>query len=405
MKLAQINVASYGSTGRIMCQIQERALAEGYEAHSYFGRGNIPQGPGTYTRIEGMTSVLWHVAKGRLFDKMGHGSTVATRKLVGLLREEQPDIVHLHNLHGYYLNLDNLFGYLRESGVKVVWTLHDCWAFTGGCAYFLECGCDQWKTACRTCSQTHVFPKRYIDRSAREYDWKKELFTGLPNVMLTAPSQWLADLARQSFLKDYPVRVVHNGIDTETFQPLPPEEQAAVKAKLGMASDGKMILGVANMWDARKRLDAMITLAEDMKDEATVVAVGLSEKQKANLPEGMIGITRTENVNELARLYGAADVFVSTSVEESFSLVVAEAMACGTPIVCVDGGGCKELIEDGVGLVVPRDDRQALKEAVQAVLIRREDFAASCRKRCVENYSRDRMVDGYIEVYKTIYEQ
>lgn len=406
MKIAQINVASYGSTGRIMCQIQERALAEGYEARSYFGRGNIPDAKGEYTRIESEASVLWHVVKARLFDKMGHGSKLATNQLVKLLKEEKPDIIHLHNLHGYYINIKILFKYLRKSGAKLLWTLHDCWAFTGGCAYFTECGCEKWKTGCESCGQKHVYPKSYIDRSSKEYALKKKLFTGIPGLTLTTPSQWLAELVSASFLGEYPVHVVYNGIDTENFRPFGAETDTGTKGKLGIAPDCSMILGVANVWDERKRLSALIELAKDFQDKnAKVVVVGLNEKQKAALPEGIIGITRTENARQLAKLYSAADVFVSTSVEESFSLVVGEALACGTPVVCADGGGCNELVGDGVGIVVPRDDREALYRAVSGILESKEAFSAGCRKRCVENYSREAMVDGYIEVYKKIYEQ
>ena len=406
MKIAQINVASYGSTGRIMRQIRERADQQGYEIRCYFGRGDYPDGHGQYIKIEGKASVLCHGLKARLFDKMGHGSKRATEKLVKQLQAQRPDVIHLHNLHGYYLHIPTLFAYLRTSGIPVVWTLHDCWAFTGGCAYFLDCGCEKWMKGCGKCPQKNAYPKRLVDRSDREYVWKKSLFTGLSDLTLTTPSAWLAELAGRSFLRDYPVEVVSNGIDTGVFHPISRQEQAAVREKWGISPKVKMILGVANVWDARKRLSAMITLAEDLKDEAAcIVAVGLSDRQKAALPEGMIGITRTENAAELADLYAAADLFVSTSVEESFSLVVAEALACGTPVVCVDGGGCRELIDDNVGLVVPRDDRKALLEVVRALLGKKEAVSSLCRERCVTHYSRERMVDGYMEVYKRIYER
>ncbi len=406
MKIAQINVASYGSTGRIMCQIQTRALEEGYAAQSYFGRGSVPAEAGKYTKIEGNISVLWHGIKARMFDKMGHGSKAATNKLVKLLKEEKPDIIHLHNLHGYYINIKILFKYLHKCEARVLWTLHDCWAFTGGCAYFLECGCQKWRLGCENCGQKYVYPKSYIDRSPKEYALKKKLFTGISGMTLTAPSKWLAGLASESFLKEYPVHVVYNGIDTETFRPFDHETNIATKGKLGISPDCAMILGVANMWDERKRLSALVELAKDFQNQnVKIVVVGLNEKQQSALPAGMIGITRTQNVEQLAKLYSAADVFVSTSVEESFSLVVGEALACGTPVVCVDGGGCNELIGDGVGIVVPRDDRTALFKAVSEMLEKNAVFSAGCRKRCVENYSREAMVNGYIEVYKNIYEQ
>lgn len=404
MKVVQINVASYGSTGRIMYQVQKKVLDEGNEAVSFFGRGNVPEGNGQFVKIAGKLSVVLHGVKARLFDKMGHGSLSDTKKLVKLLKEEAPDIVHLHNLHGYFINLKVLFKYLKESGVQVVWTMHDCWPITGGCAYFLECGCDKWKKGCNKCSQIDVYPKRYVDKSKREYSFKKKIFTDLDKLTITTPSNWLAGLVKQSFMKNYPVKVVYNGIDVDIFKPYGHEINRKTREWLGIPENGKMILGVANVWDERKRLSALLKLAVDLKDShASVVIVGLSEKQKAALPAGIIGITRTQNQEQLARIYSAADVFVSTSVEESFSLVVGEAMASGTPIVCVDGGGCSELVSDNVGVVVPRDDREALKEAVVKILNDDRDYLNDCRQRCVENYSCKSMVDGYMNVYREIY--
>lgn len=199
---------------------------------------------------------------------------------------------------------------------------------------------------------------------------------------------------------------VYNGIDTEVFRPAGPEENKVTRSKLGIAEGTKMILGVANVWDKRKRLSSFIELASAMKNEkAAVVVVGISEKQKQALPAGIIGITQTENTEALVKLYAAADVFVSTSVEESFSLVVAEAMACGTPVVCVDGGGCRELVNGGVGKVVPRDDKAALLDAVREVLAHRDVFAENCRSRCVDMYSLSAMADGYMNVYKEQYDK
>ncbi len=404
MKIVQINVASYGSTGRIMYQIQEKAISEGFEAMSFYGRGSKPDVEGSSEKIGDQISVGLHAFRARFFDKMGHGSVMNTKKLVKKLKAIKPDVVHLHNLHGYYINLKVLFKYLKESGIQVVWTLHDCWPITGGCAYFLECGCDKWKEGCYKCTQTDMYPKRYVDKSKREYIFKKKLFRSLENLTITTPSAWLGEVVSHSFMNDYPVKVVHNGINIDVFKPFDQEIIKTTREWLGIPEDGKMILGVANIWDERKRMSALLKLAVDLKDQnVKVVIVGLSDKQKAALPEGIVGITRTQNQDQLARIYAAADVFVSASVEESFSLVVGEAMACGTPIVCVDGGGCKELISDDIGIVVPRDDREALKEAVGKILSDPRDFTEACRNRCVENYSCKAMVEGYMNVYREIY--
>lgn len=407
MKIVQINVTCNGSTGKIMCQIQNRAIAEGLEASSFYGRGTGPdpeKAKGTYTRMESPLAIYAHAFQARFFDKMGHGSGAATRRLIKELKAIQPDIVHIHNIHGYYINIKKLFKYFKESGVKVVWTLHDCWAFTGGCAYFLSCGCKKWQAGCYACPQKNTYPQSYIDKSKREYFFKKNIFTGVPGLTLTAPSDWIADLARQSFLGEYPIVPVYNGIDTDIFRPAAPEENKVTRAKLGIAQDTRMVLGVANVWDKRKRLSSFIELASAMENEnVIIVVVGITEKQKQALPAGIIGITQTENTEALVKLYAAADVFVSTSVEESFALVVAEAMACGTPVVCVDGGGCRELVGDGVGKIVPRDDKASLADAVREVLAQRDAFAANCRIRCEKMYSLSAMTDGYMNVYREQY--
>ena len=404
MKIAQINVTGNGSTGRIMCQISAKAKEEGFDTVAYFGRGAAPRGEGRYEKIDGDLHIYLHVLKARLFDKTGHGSVGATKKLVALLKTENPDIIHLHNIHGYYLNIKIIFDYLKTSGKKVVWTLHDCWAMTGGCAYFLNAGCDKWKTGCFGCPSKNQYPKSFVDKSKREYAFKKDTFTGVKDMILTTPSDWLHELVKESFLKDYETVTVHNGIDVDKFGPQGAEKDLETKKKYGIDENTKIILGVASVWDDRKRLNMMVALADKLKDEnVQVVTVGLSQAQADALPKNVLGITRTENIDELVNLYSAAEVFVSTSVEESFSLVVGEAMATGTPIVCVDGGGCKELISDEIGIVVPRDDIEKLTSSVKALLGKKSEMTAACRERCINNYSQTKMVDGYMKVYKEIY--
>ena len=403
MKVAQVNVSDFGSTGRIMLQIRDRLKKEGHECICFYGRGREPDASDKVL-MEGKMSVYCHAAKARLFDKMGHGSTAATKKLVERLEQEKPDILHLHNIHGYYLDMRVLFDWIKKTDIKTVWTLHDCWAFTGGCAYFLDCGCEKWRTGCRSCPQTGNYPKRYSDHCDREYELKKGLFNGVGHMILTTPSEWMAGLVKQSFLSPYEVIAVPNGIDTGVFYPRNDEERLEARKKLGISDKDKMVLAVANVWDERKRLGAFEQLAKALEPRGVKsVVVGVTEAQKKDLSGAVTALTRTENQQQLAELYSAADLFVSTSVEESFSLVVAEALASGTPVVTADGGGCSELISEDTGLIVPRDDGEALLKAAEQILFDGKDYTGACRDRCLNNYSLDHMLDGYMEVYGRLY--
>ena len=275
MRVAAINIAANGSTGKIMLGIADVAEKRGHTAHTYspiqFVRGVKESFPAIphHTYFGSHAESFVHCYVGSFLGQNGLHSRKGTRQLIRQLEAFSPDVIHLHNLHRFCLNLPMLFWYIKQRDIAVVWTLHDCWAFTGNCAHFALAGCDRWQTGCHHCPQPRVYPKMYCDTSKRMYALKKQWFTGVRNVTLVTPSAWLKDLAAQSFLKDYPARVIHNGIDRSVFKPT----VGKFREKYGL-QDKKVILGVASFWNDRKGLDVFAKLAHRLPDDYRIVLVG-----------------------------------------------------------------------------------------------------------------------------------
>ncbi|NCB32056.1 MAG: glycosyltransferase, partial [Clostridia bacterium] len=361
MKVLQLNVMATRSTGRIACNLVRLLEQRGHAGCVAFARGPAPTGIPSL-RIGSDWDVKIHGALSRLTDRAGFYSAAATRGLIEEIQAYRPDILHLHNLHGYYLHLPTLFAYLKSAKIPVIWTLHDCWAFTGHCPYYEMAHCDRWKTGCHHCPQKTEYPKSLLmDQSARNYHQKSELFCGVSALTLVTPSQWLADQVTQSFLKDYPLRVIPNGIDLDAFQPTP----STLRARYGLERK-RILLSVANTWwEPRKGLPDLLELANRMGDDFQVVVLGVTEKLKRYLPGNILGLTRTENVRELAQWYTAADVCVSFSREETMGLTLPESLACGTQALCYQAAALPEALTDDVGMTVPTGDLNAAEQAIR----------------------------------------
>ena len=343
---AHINTVPNGSTGGIMMKEHRELLDAGQDSYAFWGRGRAAEG-----EREMRFATDWEVrldgVKTRLDGKAGFHSKAATKRLLERLDEIKPEVVHLHNLHGYYVNIEMLFEWLAARDCRVEWTLHDCWAFTGHCAHFTYAKCAQWKSRCaygKSCPQLDTYPKTYSKRScAWNFEQKKRLFNLLPaeRMKLITPSHWLEGLVKQSFLAKYPIEVRHNTIDTSVFKPTP----SGFRERYGVG-DRFMILGVASPWTERKGLGDFVRLAGELDSEKyAIVLVGLNEKQMKALPANVIGLRRTDSPQELAGIYTAADVFFNPTVEDNFPTVNLEAEACGTPVVTYDTGGCGETIK------------------------------------------------------------
>lgn len=401
MVVFEINSVPYGSTGRIMFQIADTVKAMGDVAYTSasFTKSRGECFPDTYYRIGGAVGKTEHIILAKLTGRHGYYSHFATYKLIKKIKQVKPDVIHLHNIHGWYLNWKMLFDYLKKANIPVIWTLHDCWAFTGHCPHFMAIGCDKWKSGCYECDLYKSYPGCFFDDSRFQYRYKKECFTGVPNLTIVTPSQWLADLVKQSYLKDYDTVVINNGIDLTKFKP----RASDFRAKYGLENK-ILILGVAFDWTPKKGLDDFKRLAEDLPEEYEIVLVGVSDIVATTLPERIISIACTQNQEELAEIYSASDIFVNPTLEDNFPTVNLEALACGTPVITYQTGGSPESITESTGKVVPYKDYKALKNAV----IEMRNAKASISEVCIEKAQLYECKDAcckYIELYKSILEK
>lgn len=395
-KVALINTVCNTSTGRIMGDIQREAEKQGYETVSFVGR-RTPFMDLKCIKFGNPISFWLHVAINTVFDKQGYGSFFVTKMLIKRLRKEKPDIIHLHNLHGYYLNIPLLCRYLRnEFKGKIFWTFHDCWPFTGHCAYFTMAGCEKWKKACHHCPNRKEYPvSLLLDRSASNYLIKKELFCGMRDLTILVPSKWMEGLVKESFFKEKKVVITSNGIDINTFSYKMDEK---VLKKYKIPEEKKILLGVANIWDKRKGLADFLQLAKVLTEEYQIVLVGLSKRQIRNMPENIIGIMRTENTEELVAIYSRADIFINPSVEESFSLVTVEAFSCGTPVIVLDTSAVRELVTVENGIVLNAPSASEYLKAIRE--IERKSFDRKVVAKCAEKYDNKDCITRIVELYK-----
>ena len=331
-------------------------------------------------------SIYFHVFLARLGFN-GHGSYFATKKLIKKIKEINPDVIHLHNIHGYYLNLKVLFKYLKnEYKGKIVWTLHDCWAFTGHCSHFTLAKCNKWKKECYDCPQLHSYPKEYFDTSQIEYKQKMKLFLGLENLILVTPSEWLKKLINQSFLKDYPTEVINNGIDLNIFKPT---YDSDVYEKYNIPKNKKIVLGVASIWGNEKGLADFNKLSTMLSSEYQIIIVGNLRSNKIN--DNIIHIERTDNANELAKLYTLAYVFLNLTYEDNYPTVNLESICCNTPVISYDTGGCVEQVKNKGFIVNCGDLKQIIEVLNNNILNKRIN---------TKLYSISNMIDKYIKLYK-----
>lgn len=404
-KVLLVNVsANSGSTGRIAEEIGQTAISRGYD--SYFGYGRLGrESKSTLIKIGNDWDIRWHGLESLLWDNHGFGSRMATNKFISEIERIKPDVINLHNVHGYYLNVEILFEYLAKTDIPVVWTLHDCWPFTGHCSYFDRYNCEKWKTGCHHCPNSKGYPKSlFLDRSKANYARKKELFNKSKNITFVAVCQWMANNVKDSFLGRYPVETIYNGVDIETFRPRFKglNGSNSMKAKLGINENVKVVLGVASTWDRRKGLDDFVKLRTMMNDKYAIVLVGLNDKQIAALPEGVIGIKRTESVDQLAELYSLADVFVNPTYVDNFPTTNIEALACGTPVVTYRTGGSPEAIDEFTGMVIGQGNVEQLRAAVEHFAMNKSRYSMACRERAVKCFNKQDRFNDYVELFDNL---
>lgn len=362
MKILHINsVCGVTGTGRIVTDLCKEALMLGHQCKAAYGehKYNNKSNDIETIQIGSELDCQIHGVMTRLLDWHGFGSILATKKFLKEVDLYKPDIIHLHNLHGYYINLELLFDYIKRNNVKIVWTLHDCWAFTGHCTHFDYIKCNKWKEMCQNCPQKKNYPSSIlVDNSKNNYIRKKKAFTGVGNMKIAVPSKWLEQRVLESFLNEYPIEVVYNGIDLSVYKPVTSDFRSKYKIE-----NKTMLLGVANIWGKRKGFDDFLELGKLLEDNYVIVLVGVKEELLNTLPSNFIAISHTDSPQELAGIYATADFYINPSVEETFSLTTAEAIACGTlPIVYKDTA-CEEVVNASVGKVVDRNP-VAIKSAL-----------------------------------------
>ena len=394
MRIVQINSVPKGSTGNIMRNIAQVVRDMGGEAYTFSERKKGIDSPFGHfyfgDPIENIFHRLYSVTTGI----SGTGSKKGTKELIRQITEINPDVIHLHNLHGWYINVPMLFDFIRESRIKTIWTLHDCWGFTAQCSHFIIEKCDKWKTGCYDCPRYRLYPYTWVDKTQKMYNYKKTWLTGVEDLTIVTPSEWLANLARQSFLKDYQIKVINNGINLSVFKPTPSE----FREKNELVNK-KVILGVASGWTNRKGLDVFVELFYRLNPNAyRIVLVGTDKKVDERLPKGIISIHRTQNQKELAEIYTAADIFVNPTREENYPTVNMEAIACGTPVVTFDTGGSKEMLNDNVGSFVPTGDVDALEHEIIRICnaqLNQADF-----EMMAAYYDEKRRFEEYVILYR-----
>lgn len=394
MKVLQITAFSgWGCTGRIALGIHKALEEQGHESTIAWGRTDTTPDSVHTIKIGNSLDQKMHGLYTRLTDKCGFGSIAATKKFIKQIDEFHPDLIQMHILHGYYVNLEVLFNYIKEKNIPIVWTFHDCWAFTGHCPYFDYVKCEKWKTGCHHCEQKAHHPTSWLmDNSKWNWEKKKELFTK-QNLTVVTPSEWLAGLVKQSFLKDCDVQVINNGINLNDFKPTTGE----LLKKIGVENK-KIVLGVSSTWVKSKGLDDFAALANILPEEYQVILVGLTKKQIAALPNNIVGIARTDSVAELAELYSAATVFVNPTYEDNYPTTNLEAIACGTPVVTYKTGGSTEIVmKSGMGSIVEQKDIEGLKNAIVGVC--KNHFAEKdLYALCSQEYAFQKYVALYSEI-------
>ena len=403
-KLLQINpvIRMNTSTGRIMQEIGDLAMASGWESYVAYskGRDGLRESTSQTVPVGNRLSVAWHGLETRLFDRHGLASTNATKDFVREIQRIDPDIIHIHNIHGYFLNYKVLFDYLSKAGKHVIWTVHDCWLYSGHCYHYMFAGCDRWKSGCGHCPQKRQFPASLLfDRSAQNFKDKAEAFRSVPKDLLTIVpvSEWIRQEMSQSFLKDCRFKVIHNGIDTSIFTPS--DSDAAVREKYGIGNR-KIILGLASIWCREKGWDDFIALSKMLREDEVIVMVGVKPEQAKALPAGIIPVSRTENVRQLAELYSAAEVFVNPTYQDNYPTVNLESISCGTPVITYRTGGSVESITPQTGLVVETGDVCGLRSAIDAIESRgNEYFRVPCRTYALAHFRKEDRYAEYLRLY------
>ena len=394
MKIIQINSVPYGSTGKIMLQLSDLIRSQGNDCYCFTGFTWKKTKRDDLSIISGIISKSTHLLLSKVTGYNGIFSILSTYKLLKKINTIQPDLIHLHNLHGWYINIPLLFKYIKKKNIAVIWTLHDCWSFTGHCPYYTLEKCEKWKKGCCDCKSYKSYPASLFDNSKKMWELKKQWFTGVKEMTIVTPSSWLANEAKQSYLNEYDIKVVNNGIDLTVFQP-----RKSIFRKKYSLDNKYVILGVALVWDKRKGIDSFIELANRLDNRFCIVLVGTDDDVDKMLPDSIISIHKTQNQKELAELYSSADVFVNPTREENYPTVNMEAIACGVPVITYDTGGSPEIISENSGITVICDDVDMLEKEIINMCVKQIFSKSSCLKDA-KKFNKDIRFRQYMNLYQ-----
>ena len=396
--ILSINAVPYGSTAKIMTGIAKLCVSKGIENITSTGYSYHPikELPANNIEIGNICDKFIHMKIGKITGFHGCYSRTVTKNFLKKIEKLNPDTIHLHNIHGDYLNLSMLFNYIKQNHIRVIWTLHDCWSFTGRCPHFVMARCNMWQTGCGNCPYPkNSYPQALVDKTATMWRLKKGWFTDVEDMTIVTPSQWLADLVKESFLKDYPVKVINNGIDLSVFKPT----DSNFRQRRGIG-DKYMLLGVADSWGERKGLDVFIELSKRLDStKYQIVLVGTNESVDKQLPDNIISVHRTQNQQELAEIYTDADLFVNPTREENYPTVNMESIACGTPVMTFKTGGSAEIPDETCGVVVDCDDINTLESEIIRIAAEKPFTEENCLHRAKQFDQNERFKD-YIGLYK-----
>jgi putative colanic acid biosynthesis glycosyltransferase len=398
LRVLQINtVANSGSTGRIAEEIGNVLMANGHESYIAYGRGK-PKSSSKLIKIGTKKDMYWHGAVTLFTDRHGFASKGATEQFIKEIDSINPDLIALHNLHGYYINIDILFRYIKEKNIPVTWTLHDCWPFTGHCTYYDDINCQKWQSLCHSCPKTNKYPKSFIDNSTHNYNKKKYVLNGINKIKLITPSIWLKNTVIQSFL-NYDIACINNGINLDIFLPIVNVSSSIIEKSYNK----KVLLSCASPWSTRKGYHDLIELSKILSLQYQIVMIGLNKKQIKDLPKNIIGIERTESTEELAQWYTLAHAFVNPTSQDNFPTTNLEALACGTPVITYNTGGSPEAIDEHTGYVVEKGDVQGIIQKLEDLSQR--DYSViskACRDRAERLYNKkDRYLD-YLHIFENM---
>ena len=394
-RLLQINATcNWGSTGCIVEQIASLAEKKGWDCFIAHGARYVRESSIKTIPIGSKIDNHFHAIQSMFLGKHGLSSTLATKAFLKKIESIQPDVIHLHNIHGYYINYRLLFEFLKTYNHPVVWTFHDCWPMTGQCTHFETIDCHRWKTGCYKCPLLDASYKSFVDRSQKNWNLKRSLFTSLNNLTIVPVSHWLDGVVKESFFNNSRTYVIHNGIDLNVFKPL-----RISRSDLGIDHGKIIVLGVSSEWGRKKGLNDLVKLSEN--PEYQVVLIGVTKQQKLKLPQRIMAIEHTYNQEELVKYYSAADVFVNPTYEDSLPTVNLEALACGTPVVTYRTGGSSETIDESTGAIVKKGDLDGLVKAIESIRIAgKESYLVSCRNRAINLFNKNDRYEDYVSLYE-----